>query len=111
MTSGYYSCRHSIWRSATKRPSSRRNGMHCARAVLLVVGALGASALVGCGRTSEPEAREIRIVMTEFRYSPDHFEVKPGERVRFVLVNQGTVEHEFVLGDQAAQDEHEREMG
>jgi uncharacterized cupredoxin-like copper-binding protein len=67
--------------------------------------------LAGCpSSTGQSDVREIRIVMTEFKYDPPQIAVKPGEKVRFVLVNQGTVEHELILGDQAKQDEHEAEM-
>jgi uncharacterized cupredoxin-like copper-binding protein len=73
---------------------------------------LAICALAACKSPTgaQSDAREIRIVMTDFKYEPDQIAVKPGERVRFVLVNQGTVEHELVLGDQAKQDQHEAEM-
>lgn len=48
--------------------------------------------------------------MSEFKFSPDHLDVTPGETVHFVLVNQEAVNHEIVFGDQEAQDEHEKEM-
>jgi uncharacterized cupredoxin-like copper-binding protein len=73
---------------------------------------LAAGAIAGCrsAEGGQSDAREIRIVMTDFKYEPDQITVKPGERVRFVLVNQGAVEHELVLGDQAKQEQHEAEM-
>src|SRR5687767_7160626 len=80
--------------------------------IRLALVALATSAIGACrpptGASSD--AREIRVVMTEFKYDPDQITVKPGEKIRFVLVNQGTVEHELVLGDQAKQDQHEAEM-
>jgi uncharacterized cupredoxin-like copper-binding protein len=78
------------------------------RLATLVAAAL---TLAACDRASGgSEAREIRIVMSDLKYSPEQITVKPGERVRFVLVNQGAMEHEIVIGDQAKQDEAEAEM-
>ena len=34
----------------------------------------------------------------DMRFSPDHFEVRAGETVRFVVRNRGQVMHEFVIG-------------
>ena len=36
--------------------------------------------------------------------------VPAGVPVTFVVTNAGSAEHEFYLGDEAAQDEHEQEM-
>ena len=46
-------------------------------------------------------ARVIRITMREgdgkMFYSPDKIEVRRGEQVRFILINDGLLEHEFLL--------------
>jgi len=57
----------------------------------------------GCGADTQVVARpdangEIVINMDEFSYSIDLIELHPGEEVTFVLVNQGTNEHEFMIG-------------
>jgi uncharacterized cupredoxin-like copper-binding protein len=42
---------------------------------------------------------------------PAAMTVKPGQPVTFVVTNTGAVQHEFYLGDDAAQEAHEKEMG
>jgi uncharacterized cupredoxin-like copper-binding protein len=44
------------------------------------------------------------------RIVPDPIEVPAGVPVTFVVHNSGTVEHEFVIGDEEVQAEHEEEM-
>ncbi|HEU4319178.1 MAG TPA: plastocyanin/azurin family copper-binding protein [Acidimicrobiia bacterium] len=44
------------------------------------------------------------------RFEPADITVGPGETVTFRLTNDGSVVHDFTLGDQATQDEHEAEM-
>ena len=52
-------------------------------------------------------ARTIPIVMNDaMRFSPEHIEVRLGETIRFAHRNAGKVLHEFVIGTQAALDEH-----
>jgi len=52
-------------------------------------------------------ARTVPIVMTDaMRFSPDHVEVRLGETIRFAHHNAGKMLHEFVIGTQAALDEH-----
>jgi len=41
---------------------------------------------------------------------PATMSVPAGEPVTFVVTNTGAIEHEFFLGDEAAQAEHEQEM-
>lgn len=56
-------------------------------------------------------AREIRIEMSDaMRFSPAEVGVRAGERVRFVLVNKGKLEHEFVLGTMEHLKQHAEEM-
>ena len=57
------------------------------------------------------EPRTIAVSATDaLRFEPPVLTVKAGETVRFVVSNTGTVEHEFYVGDAAAQDIHEQEM-
>src|SRR3546814_7443888 len=46
---------------------------------------------------------------TLFR-SPKNIDVKPGETVRFVLRNEGSLLHEFNIGKAAAHAAHQKEM-
>lgn len=74
------------------------------RRVLCLTLALVAAALVpacgrGAGDVASSPAREIRIAMVEqgskMAFEPARVTVKPGERVRFVIENKGTMDHEF----------------
>jgi plastocyanin len=49
-----------------------------------------------------PEIREIEIITMDNLFQPTSFAVRPGERVRFTVVNQGRAPHTFTLrlGDQ-----------
>jgi uncharacterized cupredoxin-like copper-binding protein len=53
----------------------------------------------------------VRVVMNDrYRYRPDSIVVWAGRRVTFAVTNAGRLPHEFVLGDHAAQLDHERRM-
>lgn len=46
----------------------------------------------------------------QLRFRPASVSVKRGETVAFTVTNTGKLVHEFVIGDQAFQDRHEKEM-
>jgi uncharacterized cupredoxin-like copper-binding protein len=52
---------------------------------------------------------EVRLV-DSFRIEPGDFQVPAGEPVTFVVTNGGALEHEFFVGDEAAQADHDAEM-
>jgi uncharacterized cupredoxin-like copper-binding protein len=55
--------------------------------------------------------RTIRIEMTDnMRFSPDKIEVKLGETVKFVVINEGHMLHEFVIGTKQENDAHALQM-
>lgn len=55
--------------------------------------------------------RTIEIVAKDpYRFAPTDLEVESGETVTFVVTNEGDQEHEFVLGDEAYQEEHGDQM-
>ncbi len=59
--------------------------------------------------------REIEIIMSEtddgdMIFEPSNIEVHKGETIRFVLVNAGEMEHEFVLDDHPGVMEHKALM-
>ena len=54
--------------------------------------------------------RTIKMLATDIEFTPKQITVRKGETVRFEIVNQGKLEHEFVLGDNAEQVEHDKEM-
>jgi uncharacterized cupredoxin-like copper-binding protein len=61
----------------------------------------------GIGGLSNAVKRTVEIRMTDnMRFTPDLVEVKQGETIKFVHVNNGKVMHEFVLGTKKELDEH-----
>jgi uncharacterized cupredoxin-like copper-binding protein len=79
--------------------------------------ALAALALIltGCGSdkptsTASDSTRTIEVTMTDNAYQPTQLQVAPGETVTLRFENTGTVAHEAILGDDAAQMEHHAEM-
>jgi len=80
---------------------------------LLVLLAALSLACAGGGTTSTPRASEQRIdvALTDaLTIEPAEMIVKAGQPVIFVVANSGAAVHEFYVGDEAAQAEHEREM-
>lgn len=74
---------------------------------------VGVVTLAGCGSSSGPAVpdRTVQVWMTDqLRFEPGTLSVKAGETVSFQVQNTGALEHEFVLGDQRMQDQHEHEM-
>lgn len=58
-----------------------------------------------------PTASRIAVRLTDaLRIEPASMIVPAGVPVTFVVTNAGGIAHEFVLGDEAAQAEHETEM-
>ena len=54
--------------------------------------------------------RTVEITLGDMYYEPASVQVKAGETVRFVLKNQGSLLHEFSLGDAAMHAEHQKHM-
>ena len=62
------------------------------------------------GRSSAT-AVEVTVKLTDaLKMEPASISVKAGVPVRFVVTNSGATDHEFFLGDEAAQMGHGREM-
>jgi uncharacterized cupredoxin-like copper-binding protein len=73
----------------------------------------GAVVLAACAPapSDPPEVREVTVTMTdELRFEPESLTVAAGETVRFVVHNAGATDHEFLIGDEAAQDRFAAEM-
>jgi uncharacterized cupredoxin-like copper-binding protein len=90
---------------------------------LILLGVVGALAVVGCGSSSSSASgagkagdaakadRTVEVhILSSKKYNPATVSVKSGETVTFKVTNDDTSLHEFVLGDQKAQDAHEKEM-
>jgi uncharacterized cupredoxin-like copper-binding protein len=102
--------------------------MHSLRLALLPVAALlvaacssgsgstaapssAASALPTAAASASAEATRIEVQLTDaLKMEPAEMAVPAGVPVTFVVTNTGSIDHEFYLGDEAAQAEHEQEM-
>ena len=61
--------------------------------------------------SASAEATRIEVQLTDaLRIEPAELSVPAGVPVTFVVTNTGAIDHEFYLGDEAAQTEHEQEM-
>jgi len=108
-------------RSALKRTA------HFALLAGLLVGACGDST-TATTETDETEMEEMMFSFGEpaeaadadrvieiaanddFSFDPDEIPVSAGEVITFRVVNSGALIHDFTLGDEATQEEHEAEM-
>ena len=88
-------------------------------ALALVLAACSSSGGAGTGSPtsssaaapSSAAATRIEVTLTDaLKIEPPSMTVQAGTPVTFVVTNTGTVDHEFYLGDEAAQAEHEQEM-
>ena len=81
-------------------------------AALALLGAAcgGGSDDEGDGAASGGGTRTVEVVMRDVAFEPTELTARKGEEVRFVFENEGKLVHDAFLGDEAAQDEHEREM-
>lgn len=65
------------------------------------------------GEPGDPAAadREIEVLtLDSFEFDPSSIEVDKGETITFVITNDGNIRHEFLLGGDSQQREHEAEM-
>ena len=71
-----------------------------------------AAAACGSGEEAEPTtgSETIEVSMTDNEFSPNSFEVEAGQQVTFRFTNDGTVDHEALVGDADEQAAHEAEM-
>jgi uncharacterized cupredoxin-like copper-binding protein len=73
----------------------------------------GATTSPSAPASSIPSAAATRIEVTltdSLKIDPTAMTVPAGVPVTFVVTNSGVTDHEFYLGDAAAQAEHEKEM-
>ena len=77
------------------------------RALPVLLVAVTLAAAVGCGETAATmpglSAEVVEVTMTEMRFTPSSFTFHVGDTVTFRFHNKGTVRHEAVIGDAAAQ--------
>lgn len=52
--------------------------------------------------------RVVEVQMIDpFEFDPAQIQVAAGETITFIVTNTGSLDHEFVIGDEETQDEHE----
>ena len=61
------------------------------------------------GKASEA-SRTITVEMYDNYYEPEEITVEPGETVRFVVKNEGSLVHEFNIGTPSMHEGHQKEM-
>lgn len=72
---------------------------------------LVAAATPSAAASPSAAAQRIEVKLTDaLRMEPASMTVKAGQPVTFVVTNTGAIQHEFFVGDQAAQDDHEMAM-
>jgi uncharacterized cupredoxin-like copper-binding protein len=74
-----------------------------AAGVALSALALAAAACAPAGAAD----RTVEVTIRHSRFVPADFTFTEGSTVRFVVRNTDPIDHEFLIGDQAAQDAHE----
>jgi uncharacterized cupredoxin-like copper-binding protein len=77
------------------------------------MGGMGGSGGAGFGQPGDPMSVDRTIdvqLLDSLAFDPANLEVQPGQTIRFRATNAGAVDHEFVLGDEATQKEHESAM-
>jgi uncharacterized cupredoxin-like copper-binding protein len=64
------------------------------------------------GEPGKPEAvtRTLQVKLGDSFFEPATVRARPGETVRFVLINRGELLHEFTIGTPAMHAEHQKEM-
>lgn len=80
----------------------------------LAIACLLASVLAGCvsrptGTVPQTGGVVVGVVMREFEFEPRPLVAKAG-RVRFQLMNRGSVEHDFMIPELMREMEHERDL-
>lgn len=79
----------------------------------IVIAACSAGATDAPQPTDAPSGGpvSVEVELTDaLRMDPDTLNVPSGVPVTFVVSNVGALEHEFVVGDETVQEEHEQEM-
>lgn len=76
-------------------------------ALIAVLGACGSSGEPT--DAADPSARTVEVEMRDIAFAPTSVDVRAGEKIRFVFRNTGQVVHDAFIGDQEAQDAHEKD--
>jgi uncharacterized cupredoxin-like copper-binding protein len=66
-------------------------------ALLLLIAALVLAACGGAAAGGGQGAGQLKVTMTEFKFTPDVFSATAGSNVSLSLLNSGSVQHTFVI--------------
>ena len=80
--------------------------MHIRGAAAVLVLALAAACAPA--QADPTGVRTVTVRIHHSSFEPTTIAAQPGLTLRFVIVNEDPIDHEFVVGDQALQDLHER---
>ncbi|HET8678724.1 MAG TPA: cupredoxin domain-containing protein [bacterium] len=75
------------------------------RLVLIATAAVVFAAAVAAVASATPQT--VTVTIRHSRFLPANLIVRRGATVRFVITNLDPIDHEFLLGDEAAQNRHE----
>ncbi len=80
-----------------------------ATALALLVASCADEGSDASGTADDPRTIEV-TALDPFTYEPASIDVVAGETVRFVVTNEGEIDHEFVVGDIEMQEMAEEQM-
>lgn len=95
------------------------NAKFCTPVIATMALFFGATAMASVGHgkddigqpgTAAEVTRTVEVKMGDIFFASKNINVKPGETVRFVLRNEGSLLHEFNIGNAAAHAAHQKEM-
>lgn len=93
---------------APKRPATSPDGDGMADH-----GTMGAVDTSAFGEPGDADTADLTVPISmfdTFSFQPDEISVRRGDTVAFEVTNEGALSHEFVVGDQLFQEQHEADM-
>jgi uncharacterized cupredoxin-like copper-binding protein len=78
--------------------------------MVVVLAACGSDSATSTSTGALADGDQVDVDMADLAFDPPDFTVPSGATVTFVFHNTDSIDHEALIGDQAAQDDHESEM-
>lgn len=69
------------------------------RLLLVLLSAFALSLLVACSGSATPEPLEITLRAQDIKFDLSHIEARMGQTVKITYINEGALDHNFVLSD------------